>query len=309
MLTVQMLVKNNESTVERALASLAGIEAKIIVGDIGSSDSTLDICRSHGAEVIRLKWVGDYSIARNELVSDGMNLMIEPWEFLASGSDEVASAAGNFNVTVVRGTMVSKELRLWRGLRFKNPVYETVEDDSAGSLGGVAIVSHGGPDRRMEAMDICMDWVARRPTSPEPWYYAAFSFLSLGKTDEFITHAERYMAMTNKFGPAELQVSYRMAMVLASRKEYQKAMAVVMGCLFHRPSFAEFWCLAGDVFAANGDRMRAKSMYLNALAAGSRRMDSDPSPLDISKYKNHPERMLARLEEKEEAAGSKNTKY
>lgn len=292
-----MLVRNNGATVRRTLDSLTPLEARLVVGDLGSSDGTPDICREYGAEVVGLKWEKDYSAARNSLVADGMNMMMEPWETLAGGADEVAAADGNFNVTVVRGGVVSREIRLWRDLKFRNPVYETLEDDGAGFLGGVAIVSRGGPDRRGEALEICREWADRRPTSPDPWYYSAFASLALGMTDEFLTRSERYMAMTGKFGHAELQVCYRMAMTLAARKEHSKAMEVIAGCIFHRPAFAEFWCLAGDIFLVNGDLGRARVMYLNALTVGSRRMASDPSPLEVSKYRDHPEKMLAYLEE------------
>lgn len=292
-----MLVRNNGDTVARTLQSLEGLDARVVVGDLGSSDGTPDICRGYGAEVVRLKWQNDYSLARNALVADGMNMMIEPWEVLAAGAGALAGCEGNFNVTVVRGGVVSREIRLWRDLRFRNPAYETLEDDSAGFLAEVAIVSRGGPDRRLETLEICRAWAASRPTSPDPWYYSAFASLALGMTDEFLVRSERFMAMTGKFGHAEIQVCYRMAMALAARKEHSKAMQVVAGCIFHRPAFAEFWCLAGDIFLVNGDRGRARIMYLNALTVGSRRIASDPSPLELSKYKDHPEKMLAYLEE------------
>lgn len=43
-----MLVRNNGDTVARTLQSLEGLDARVVVGDLGSSDGTPDICRDTG---------------------------------------------------------------------------------------------------------------------------------------------------------------------------------------------------------------------------------------------------------------------
>ena len=302
-LTVQILTKNNEGTIGRALESLKGLDARILVGDLGSSDSTNDICSAYGAEIKKIVWRGDYSEARNSLVSDGMNLMLEPWETLARGREELAGRTGNFRVTVVRGSSVSKELRLWGSGRFTNPVYETIDDDDPEYLEGVAIVGSGWPDRRAENFELCRLWRERRPTSPEPWYYSALSSLALGKLDEFMMFSERYMAMTEGFGPPETHLAYKMSRVLFGRGSFSRAAGLLSLCLFHNPTMAEFWCLFGDAFYRRKDYIKARSMYRNAIIMGSRRSGSDPDPLEIDKYREHPEKMLAVMDEIDRTTG------
>lgn len=304
MITVQVLTRNNEKTIGKTLRSLEPLEARLVVGDLGSSDATKDICREFGAELRSIGWRFDYSAARNDLMDvSGMNLMVEPWEVLVRGHDEILSSENNSNITVVRGGSASRELRLWKGLSFRNPVYEVVEDDGAGFLEGAALVASGWPDRRLEAAEICLKWREGRPTSAEPWYYSAFTGLSLGRTEDFLSFSEKYLALSGKFGPAEVQVSYRMAQVLASRGQFSKAATHAARCLATNPEFAEFWCLFGDLFFKQKMYEKAKSMYTNAMTIGRRRARHDSHPVEIDKYGRYPEAMMKAMEEMDKNTG------
>lgn len=297
MITVQILTRNNAGTIKKALDSLYSLDARVVVGDIGSSDDTLDICSGYGAEIKKIPWGMDYSKARNVLIDPGgMNMLLEPWEFVAKGHEEINSCSGNSSMTVVRGSSASKEFRIWKGLRFKYPVHEVLDGESVDLLGEAALVAGALPDRREETYKICSAWRESRPTSLEPWYYSAFAALSLGKRDEFLSHAERYMAMTGDFGPPEVQVAYRMAQVLAAKGQSKIAAGWAVRCLAAHPTFAEFWCLLGDLFMGQKQYGKAASMYKNAMAIGCRRRRADSHPVEIDKYGKYPEKMIDYIE-------------
>jgi hypothetical protein len=57
-LAVAMCTCNNQRTVGRALESVKGLARRIVVVDSGSTDGTIDTCRSLGAEVIERPWAG-----------------------------------------------------------------------------------------------------------------------------------------------------------------------------------------------------------------------------------------------------------
>ena len=291
MLTIQILTRDNEGTVAKALESIKSLGARVLVGDLGSSDSTREICRDSGAEVLEIDWGMDYSRARNQLVAPGMNFMLEPWERLIRGHDELEDAAGNHNVLILRNGVASHELRLWSGLRFKNPVYEVLEDEGAKLLEGVALVASGWPDRRKETAQICSRWRESRPTSADPWYYSALSSLASGERKEFLGFAEKYLAMSAA-GPATTFMRYRMARVMAAEGRLDRAAAISAKCLAEHPTFAEFWCLMGDLFIARGRYDKAMSMYRNAIVMGSRRRSDDSYPVEVDKYRKYPEQMI-----------------
>ena len=65
LLSVCMIVKNEEKVLERCLESIHGIADEIIVVDTGSTDSTKDIALKYTEHVYDFEWVRDFAKARN----------------------------------------------------------------------------------------------------------------------------------------------------------------------------------------------------------------------------------------------------
>lgn len=57
-LSVAIVCKNNEATIERTLASIAPLASQIVALDSGSTDRTIEILTSYGARVERVQWQG-----------------------------------------------------------------------------------------------------------------------------------------------------------------------------------------------------------------------------------------------------------
>ncbi len=65
LLSLCMIVKNEEKNLERCLSSAAPFFDQIVVVDTGSTDRTVDIAEKYGAEVHFFEWIDDFSAARN----------------------------------------------------------------------------------------------------------------------------------------------------------------------------------------------------------------------------------------------------
>ncbi len=65
-LSVCLIVKNEEQLLPDCLKSIADITDQIVVVDTGSTDKTVEIARSFGAEIYNFTWVDDFAAARNE---------------------------------------------------------------------------------------------------------------------------------------------------------------------------------------------------------------------------------------------------
>ena len=65
LLTLCMIVKDEEQNLKELLTILKGIPDQIVVGDTGSTDNSLEIARQLGAEVLSIPWTNDFAQARN----------------------------------------------------------------------------------------------------------------------------------------------------------------------------------------------------------------------------------------------------
>jgi glycosyltransferase involved in cell wall biosynthesis/radical SAM superfamily enzyme YgiQ (UPF0313 family)/Tfp pilus assembly protein PilF len=64
-LSVCLIVKNEERFLDQCLVSVRDVADQIVVVDTGSTDRTIEIARTHGAEVHAFAWCDDFSAARN----------------------------------------------------------------------------------------------------------------------------------------------------------------------------------------------------------------------------------------------------
>ncbi len=297
-MTVQVLTLNDAGTIRRCLESVLSLDAKVLVGDLGSEDGTQDICRNLGAEVLPMKSEGNSSVLRNSLIREGVNMYLEPWEFISAGQEEIGGLSGNSAFYVVRGGTVSKEVRLWNDGSFKNPVFEYLESGSEPAvLPGVVVVSNGAPDRRPKETRRCRAWVDSSPTSPDPYYYLACSLLAEGNVEEFLGVANKYMIMSGGRGDSSILMNYYMARAESSKGAFKHASARVLQCMALRPTFAEFWCLLGDMLYARGRYEKARAVYMNARIIGARRRSDDMFPIEVSKYGAYPREMEMKCSE------------
>ncbi|MGH9469974.1 MAG: glycosyltransferase family 2 protein, partial [Terriglobia bacterium] len=64
-LALSMIVKNAEASLDRCLESVRGLADEIVIADTGSTDSTPEIARRHGAKILSIPWEQDFAKARN----------------------------------------------------------------------------------------------------------------------------------------------------------------------------------------------------------------------------------------------------
>jgi len=303
MITAQILVTNNESTIAKCLDSLVDSQIEIVIGNLGSQDKTIEICKKYTNKIIDVSSYRDHSIARKNLIKLTENnsiIIMNPWEILFSGKDLLSNFKEdkkNFKISIIQGDVLTEEIRIV-GKRGKykicNPIFESIEGES--SRLQIYLSSSGREDLDYYCKKIEL-WKKQNPLDLDPIYYSAFLSLTLKNWDNFINYAHVYIAKQKKLTMSKVMIHYYLAMVLIYiKKDFQQAAKNLVFCISKRPMMAEFWCLLGDLHLSINDFKKSKRFYEIALDLGSQRLNNDDWPVEISKYKTYPEKMIKSCE-------------
>lgn len=300
MLTIHILTKNNSQTIKNTFDSINHIKANVIIGDLGSTDNTINICQSHGVTIYHLGNMRRDK-ARNrliELADEGMHFYIEPWESVIQGHNSIAGVKrGCGCVSILQGHSLTQEIRIWDGsASFINPVFERLDTDNSVQI-SLTISSRGGIEAE-ETLKQIDQWKLDNPISSIPYYYQACILFSHKKYEDFLRTAEHYLFMDKTDSMATTMIHYYYAIAqLLHKKSYKPALQNLTLCLCSKPLMAEFWCLTGDVFYHLLHRFNlAKEFYENAIILGEKRLKADKWPMDISKYRAYPKKMIESCE-------------
>lgn len=123
LLSIGMIVKNEERCLEKCLKSLEplrqAIPCELIIADTGSTDKTVEIASKYADILFDFEWVNDFSAARNAVMERSSGkwfLTLDADEYFATGKDEIAkflkspSAEKMYQATVVIRNHFSKNL-------------------------------------------------------------------------------------------------------------------------------------------------------------------------------------------------------
>jgi glycosyltransferase involved in cell wall biosynthesis len=141
LLSAAIIVRDEAEFLDGCLASLEALVDEIVVVDTGSSDSSVDVARRHGAVIGQEPWQADFSAPRNrslDLASGEWILYIDADERVRAGDharvrDLLAAATDHvaFRVRFVPRVNWTpyREFRLWRhrpDIRFAGAIHETM---------------------------------------------------------------------------------------------------------------------------------------------------------------------------------------
>jgi len=313
MITTHLLIKDHESSIAQALDSIKPIGGELLIVDLGCTDSTADICRQYGAKVVSGRGSKDFSNLRNRIVARSQydwQLTIHPWETL-DNCDAIINAAGKtekaYGITIVRGDLATQETRLWHrnlDIQFVNPYYESL-DISNDKVENLSCTIHGSGEYG-DQLDIINSWCKSNPAAAEPIYYKACMHLTRQEWNAFLGSANKYLFVEKGSRMASVMTNYYMSIVLCHvQKNATEAVRHILECLAVRPLMAEFWCLLGDInYFLIKDYNKASRFYRNAITLGVNRPNNDAWPMETSKYKEYPLKMIDSCE-----ALEKNTAF
>lgn len=294
MITTHIITKNNESTIKKCLDSIKDT-GEIIIGDMGSTDETINICKRYTNKIYQLPKRNNMADLRNDLIScskGDRQFYLEPWEALTSGDIFDLTEFDSYYFFIINGNIVNKEVRLWKKgvAQFDGRVFESIDLDGVFSN----CVIYSSSSKKIDK-EIIKNWIESCPTKTEPYYYLACSFLNEFNYNEFLKCGNEYLFRETRQTMSSCMIKYYMAMVNCyQQNNLKKTLDLTISCLETKPLMAEFWCMLGDAFyKLSRDYVKAKCFYENAVILGSQRNLKDSWPIDLNKYDEYPKKMIS----------------
>ena len=208
LLTLSMIVKNEEKMLRGCLESAEKVVDEIVIVDTGSTDRTIEIAKEFGAKVYHFNWIDDFAAARNEslkhskgkwilyLDADERISQFEVDKFRKSLS-ELSDNSGGLICTIEspHTNLSGGESDVHRGsyprifrnlgldkVKFQGRVHEQIspslKDNNLQLLQSDIIIYHLGYDQSREIMEgkiernyrMLLQHVREEPTNGYAWY-------------------------------------------------------------------------------------------------------------------------------------------
>jgi glycosyltransferase involved in cell wall biosynthesis len=313
-----MIVRDEEATISRCLASVAGAVDETIVVDTGSRDATREVAAAFGARVIDFPWNGDFSQARNaglEKATSDWILVLDADEELAPGHAQmlkplVASDPDieGYFVRVVDflgerpglDQAANISFRLFRNRpehRYRRVVHEQVTPVVLERNGrpttkvSSLVIRHYGylapVDRAKKRAERNMALVKRdvgERDDPFSHFNLGSEHLKAGRLSEALQH---YREAIERAGPnlvfaAEARV--RAAVTLALIGVPDEALAELAEAEKDYPRYTDVHFLKGELFRETGRLVEAKKAFERCLELGEAPLEY-PTLLGVGSYR------------------------
>lgn len=248
LLSVSMIVKNEQKFLPGCLDSLRGLADEIIIADTGSTDRTVEIAQVHGATIVYTDWTGDFAEARNFslrhctgtwvlYIDADERVLPEQAAYIRTMLEDAPEYIGAFLCNIVSPHRQSNNTtethtgaypRLFRNLgypavQFQGRVHEQISPSILNADLKIApsdiIIQHLGYDQSPEVMrtkvqrnfDLLMQHIQEEPTNGQAWLQLGFTLAFMQKKNE----AEEALKFALQLGNLNIHLEASAASTLA----------------------------------------------------------------------------------------------
>lgn len=235
--TLGMMVRDEAAHIAECLESMKNYVDEIVVVDTGSTDGTIEICKSFGARVYEYPWEDSFSVARNQVISH----INTPW-MIQMDADEIMEkkdaakvrdavrSAHKTTSNLVHMVLINKAkdsdevmsvintgkiMRVLPGLHFKNRVHNRLVCTGDVIQTNLTIIHHGYslPDeatmtkKKDRTTRLLLMQHAEQPEDPETSHYLAIQYLRMDNWEKCIEVGKEAVALWEKYEPlSQLQL-------------------------------------------------------------------------------------------------------
>ncbi|PSR30275.1 MAG: glycosyl transferase family 2 [Sulfobacillus benefaciens] len=298
LLTLSMIVKNEEQFLPQCLASVKDIVDDMVIVDTGSTDHTMEIAHDFGARVIQIDWPNDFARARNV----GLDAVKTPWILVMDADEELVAedipvlknaiqkpTADAYNVRIVsvmeRAEDISESYvtRIFRShpdVRFEGAIHEQVFYSLARAKQSLVSLNlrliHKGylssvfnarnkADRNLELLEL---HVAKNPEDGYMLWQLGQSYVGAGQYDKALAAINRSLKRLPLDNPIRVLALMTQARALFHAKMPKKALRVLEQSLALYPAYTDFRYLEGTILMDLEQWDKAHEAFQDCLKLG-----------------------------------------
>lgn len=294
-LSLCMIVRDEEQTLERCIASVRGAVDEIVVGDTGSRDGTVALAERLGARVVSVPWRDDFAWARNQVIAQATG----DWILSLDADEELgAGTAPHLRALIARP---SSGLRCYRlllrhhqrdgevieyyytrlfprhpAIRYQSAIHETVvHATKPEALEYVAtdevVVEHWGYaekaigprwERNLELLERA---AAAAPSDPFYVYKIGQHYLGAGRHREALEYLERSISLAGGTRYGYLAQAYGAALsALIQLGAEESAVTLGRAGTKRYADYPALWYYLGTAHLLRGEHRKAARCYQRA---------------------------------------------
>ncbi|WP_338588700.1 glycosyltransferase [Paenibacillus sp. Y5S-9] len=287
-----MIVKDEESVLERCLDSVKEFVDEIIIVDTGSIDRTPDIARKYTDKIYSFEWINDFSAARNESIGYATSdyiLVLDADEYLESGyelkkdlQEELDFYVFNIKNTTNQGTAFNHTaVRLFKNnfeLYYENRLHEhlNIIDNHKNFISGTSnclIVHSGyGDSNKLEEKKVNRNLpLMKLEVKENPTGYNLFN---MGKTYFGLHDYMKAIEFFKRSYPLSKDRMYlpelltKLAYSLAEIGQSDEALSILRDATSIYPNETEMKYIQGVIYKNAGYYRDAEDCFLRCLELG-----------------------------------------
>jgi 2-polyprenyl-3-methyl-5-hydroxy-6-metoxy-1,4-benzoquinol methylase/glycosyltransferase involved in cell wall biosynthesis len=261
MISLGMIVRNSEATLERCLESVAPYVDEIVIGLGGeSTDRTEEIARKFTDNVFQIEWQDDFAEARNQVLrkvtqpyylwldgddellgGDKMKQLIEEYPQVDAfywGYEYSRDENGVTNCYLVRERLVKLNPQ-WEWIGKVHEVFRGPDDHLKMMVHTIVVKHHpqGSSNRNIEILRTQLEESEPNP-DPRVLIYLGTENASRGNFSEALVHLRRYVALSG-WDEERYQAQHRIADIYRAMGEFEKSRLADFQAITIRPDWAD----------------------------------------------------------------------
>jgi glycosyltransferase involved in cell wall biosynthesis len=308
LLSLCMIVKNEEKVLSRCLESVQGFVDEIIIVDTGSTDSTKDIALRYTEHVYDFTWINDFAIAKNEAIRRSTSkwiLVLDADEYLdrdlkddlrsflskANADEPVGYVLPiyNFLESIHSGKFLeSSAVRLFPNspnIYFDRPIHEQVvyRNGDLTNKSYPLTIFHTGylaeikreKEKSSRNLNIFKELKSSKNFNEYDYFTLANEYTGIKDYKKALYYYER--ALTKKTETLTIFpfCRYQIVLVLIELQRYKDALIHIDENIRRWPHYPDYYSLKASVYERLGFNEEAIELYLAAILKAESNVGKD----------------------------------